>query len=109
MTTRRGEALVGNAADEEQLDQATQKIAVRDEIERADIRKVLATPEGRRELWRLLTSCGVHRSSFAGEAALTTAFNEGERNVGLRAEARAMKHAPEFYIQMRNEAAQESL
>lgn len=100
-------ANVGNAADEEQLDKATQKLTNASEVERLDIRKLLALPEGRRELWRILSMCGVHRTSFAGEAPITMAFNEGQRNIGLMLEARALEHAPELYIQMRDEAAQE--
>jgi hypothetical protein len=109
MTKRKDqEALVGNAADEEQLDNATRVKATEGQIEHLDVQKVMSTPEGRREYWRILKQCGVSMTSFSGEAPLTMAFNEGQRNVGLFLEARLVKHAMPLYIQMRDEAAREN-
>lgn len=100
--------LVANVADEQQLDDATRKLSMRDQQERDDIRKLMSTPEGRRECWRLLEQCGVHQTSFVGEQPLTMAFQEGGRNIGIWAEVRLMKHAPHLYIQMRDEASREN-
>ncbi len=54
----------------------------RREREVDDLRAVVATPEGRRVMWRMLEHCGVFRSTFTGHGA-RDAFNEGARNVGL--------------------------
>lgn len=108
MTTRRRD-LVANATDEEQLDNATRVTQSRAQQEKSDILKVYGTPEGRRELWRLLEECAVHRTSFRGDPQpFSTFFNEGQRNIGLWFEARIMNHAPHLYIQMRDESARES-
>jgi hypothetical protein len=100
--------LVSNGADEAQVDNATRVTQTRAQQEKADILKVMSSPEGRREYWRMLEQCGVHRSSFAGEAPIQMAFNEGQRNVGLFLEARLVKHAPSLYLQMRDEASREN-
>ena len=107
MARERPRALVGNAADEEQVDNATRVVSERAEIEKADVRASLATPELRREFYRHLMFCGssgVRQSSFAGESPLTMAFHEGQRNVGLWLEARAKDWAPELYTTMITEA-----
>jgi hypothetical protein len=85
MSPKKRDALVGNVADEQQLDEATQKLSLRDQQERDDIRKVMSTPEGRRECWRLLSMCGVYRTSVVpgAEQPFQVHFNEGQRNVGL--------------------------
>lgn len=100
--------LVGNAADEEQLDNATRVTQSRAQQEKADILKVMSTAEGRREYWRLLEQCGISQTSFTGEAPLTMAFHEGQRNMGLYLQARLVKHAPSLYLQMRDEASREN-
>lgn len=110
MTRRKRDALVGNAADEEQLDDATRVVGTRTEIEREDLRAVMSTPAGRRECWRLLTMCGVYRTSFVSgaEQPLQMAFNEGQRNVGLWMTDRLTRLVPQLYIQMRDESAREN-
>lgn len=50
----------------------------------ADIRFVMSSKEGRRVMWRLLCDCGVFNTSFTIPNGLTLAFNEGNRNAGLR-------------------------
>lgn len=49
--------------------------------ELGDIRKVLSTPEGRRFVWRIMSTCGIFRSSMTGTSQ--TFFNEGQREIGL--------------------------
>lgn len=53
-----------------------------EEREQGDIQAVLKFPEGRRLLWRLFGLSGMFRASMTGES-MTTAFNEGRRDVGL--------------------------
>lgn len=46
-----------------------------------DLEKVLATPEGRRVLTRVIDNAGVFNRSFTGNSE--TFFREGRRSVGL--------------------------
>ena len=48
----------------------------------ADFRRVLATAEGLRVLWFVLSQGFIFRSCFTGNAS--TYFNEGKRDLGLR-------------------------
>jgi hypothetical protein len=102
------DALVANAGDEQQLDDATRKLSAREAQERKDLIAVLSTLPGRRECWRLLTQCGVYTTSFAGEQPMQMAFNEGGRNIGLWMTDRLTRLVPQLYIQMRDEAAREN-
>ena len=52
------------------------------ERELSDVQALLKLPEGRRMLWRLFGLSGMFRASMTGDA-MTTAFNEGRRDVGL--------------------------
>lgn len=47
------------------------------------LRDLLDTYAGRQYLWQILTRCGIFRMSFKPGEQDTTAFNEGQRNVGL--------------------------
>jgi hypothetical protein len=57
-----------------------QKRARQREID--DVKEVLKTPAGRRFYWRWMGICGIFRISFNPNSN-QTAFNEGQRNVGL--------------------------
>src|SRR5882672_9145506 len=65
----------------------------------AAIQSIMASPGGRAWIQDLLEVCGVFRTTFTGEA-LQSAFNEGNRNVGLRILAAIMRACPDAYIQM---------
>jgi hypothetical protein len=79
--TRRKRALVDNATDEAQIDDAKRRAKLDRDQELADLRAVLALPAGARFLWRFLSRCHLFELSLrAGEAS---AFLEGERNIGL--------------------------
>lgn len=47
-----------------------------------DLRRLLKTPEGRRFIWKIISSCGIFRSSFTMNSN-QTAFREGQREIGL--------------------------
>lgn len=51
------------------------------EQEEEDMRWVMAQPQGRRLMSRILGLCGVYRSSYTGNSE--TFFREGMRNIGL--------------------------
>jgi hypothetical protein len=48
-----------------------------------DLKWVLSDTRGMRVLKRIIERTGLFRTSFAGEYPNTTAFNEGQRNIGL--------------------------
>lgn len=98
-------ALVGNAADPEQVKEAEQKEKRGRDLELDDMATILSMPQGRRFIWRYLEACGVFRTSFTGDNA--TFYNEGQRNVGLRLLADVNEAAPESYALMLQESRRE--
>lgn len=64
--------------DQEELREAERR-RVRQQI--ADTKAVLASPEGRRFVWDLLSSAGILQRSYTGNSA--TFYNEGRRAMGL--------------------------
>lgn len=74
------------------------------EVQRREIvHGVMSTPSGRQWMWDLLGSCHIFVSTFAVDP-LQSAFQEGERNVGLALLADIMAHCPDYYIQAMREA-----
>jgi hypothetical protein len=61
----------------------TAEVDTADNVRTAVFRDVLGTKAGQQFAREVLALCGLHRLSFTGDAA-TTAFREGEHNVGLR-------------------------
>ena len=94
-----------NAADPRQIKKARQRERLAQQQELADLRIVLASPQGRRFLWRMLTAAGVFRLSFVSGDAESTAFNEGRRSLGLMLMADLHALDPELYVTMAREAA----
>lgn len=94
--------LVKNAADAEQVKEAGIKEKFGRKQELNDVYNILAIPSGRRWVWRVLSDCGVFKSSFTGNS--TTFFNEGRRDIGLRILADVMEANPDAYVQMAKEA-----
>src|SRR5690242_2662739 len=97
-------ALTRNAADPQQVKQAgkaERRMAVRQDSELSD---VLASPAGRAVLWRALEKCGVFELSYTADP-YRTAFNEGERNIGLWLFAEINRVSPTAYQTMQTEAA----
>ena len=63
---------------------------------------IMSTQAGREWMHSLLESCHCFNTSFTGEA-LTMAFKEGERNIGLMITAQVMKSSPEEFVLMLKE------
>lgn len=93
---------VRNAADEQQVKDAAQKVKRGRDLELEDVRFVMNAPQGRRFMNRLIEFCGVNKSSFTGNS--TTFFNEGQRNVGLMVFTDLEESCPDLYLLMRQEA-----
>jgi len=95
--------LVRNAADKEQVKGAKRKEKSRRENEVVDTQYILSSFNGRRFLWRYLELCGVFKTSFSPESS-QAAFNEGQRNVGLRLLSDINEANPDAYLQMMKES-----
>lgn len=96
--------LVGNAGDEAQVERAGKKVKQREDIDVADMKFIMGTPQGRRFMWRYLELCGVYTSSFQGESTHETAFKEGTRLVGLTLLNDVNLAGPQAYFQMIEES-----
>lgn len=96
------EALVKNAADENQVAAANKKIRFNriDEID--DIKAILSTKNGRRFLWRIMTLCRTYESVWDNSAAIHR--NAGRQDVGhwLRNEIIAADKNKYFEMQTEN-------
>ena len=66
------------------------------------VQSIMATPQGRAWVDDKLAFCGIFRTTFSADP-YTTAFNEGQRNVGLALFADIMRACPEAYIQLLKE------
>lgn len=82
-----------------------QKIAAgrRKQLDQNVVKSLMNTVEGRSWVWRLLESCHIYHSSLDINNPQVTAFNEGERNVGLRVMAMVVGES-ELYMQMMKES-----
>lgn len=67
------------------------------------LKAVLDTRDGRAVIWQILSDTGIYRSSFDRDAAVM-AFNEGQRNVGLRLLDRVMAVDIDAFKLMQDEA-----
>jgi hypothetical protein len=67
------------------------------------INGIMSVANGREWMFDVLSRCHVFASSFTRDS-LTTAFVEGERNVGLQIFNDIMQICPEQFIQMMREA-----
>lgn len=91
-----------NAADPEQIREATAKEKLMIDQEAADMKAVLETPQGRRMLWRFMEASGVYTQS-AVQSGSWTYFNEGRRCIGNMILSKILQAGPEYYLQMMNE------
>ena len=95
-------ALVGNAADESQVKNAENRILNGRMRELEDIRFLIATPQGRRFLSRILGLCGLYELSYTGSSE--TFFREGSRNIALKLLSEINESDSEGYLKILNEA-----
>lgn len=71
---------VKNTADEEQVKEAGRRVDRRRTRELNDLRSVLATKEGRRFFWRILSYCGTFKSIWETSARIH--YNAGQQDIG---------------------------
>lgn len=72
----------------------------------SDLKKVLSTREGRRLIWGLIHTSGVHKRSAAPSGS-DTYYNEGVRAMGTQLYNLVWDNMPELYLTMNNEAKEE--
>lgn len=95
-------SLVKNAADGEQVRRAGQKERYARKERLDDMRLILATEQGRRFIWDILTQCNMFRSCFTGSSE--TYYLEGQRDIGLMLMADVMAAEADKYVLMAREA-----
>ena len=83
-----------------EAEQALARERRRREVE--DLKWLMAHPQGRRIVTRLLDAAGVSRSSYSHSGSLM-AFNEGRRDIGLFITAEVLEAAPEGYFKLLKE------
>lgn len=89
----------GNPRD---VEEKVKRSRVREKEIRDMLYAVMQQPQGRMWLWDLLDQCGLFRISHTGHA-LNTAFNEGQRNVGLKIQVDMVNASSELFIKMLTE------
>lgn len=95
----KNKALVGNAADPEQVKKAGEKEKLGKEFEEADLKRVMSSAEGRRVFSRILQFCGSFKSPFAMDSN-SAYYNMGHQNVGFKILADLSTSCPELYVKM---------
>lgn len=91
-------ALVGNAADAEQVKKAEKKELRGRDMELNDWTATFDTPQRRRTLRKILAYCGIHRTVFGATDAWTN-FNAGKQDVGHYIEAQILEADPSIFTQ----------
>ncbi len=82
-------------SDPKQIEEREKALKLRAIQDKRVICELLSTISGRSWVWRLLESTHMLSTSFSGDA-MTMAFREGERNIGLRLWADIESASPEL-------------
>ncbi len=72
------------------------KVQLQKERENQELKKVLALPEGRAVLWRILAKCNIY-------GIVIDDIQEGKRRIGLEILGDLLTCKPNVYILMQNE------
>lgn len=94
-------AFVKNAADKKQVETAEAKERRLIQDRRNDMLSILATPQGRRFLWRLLAKCNAFSSIYETSAKIH--YNSGKQDVAFELLREIDDADPEMFFKMRNE------
>ena len=87
---------VHNAGDEILVLEAKKRDKRRELTEESDLKFVMAHPEGRRFVLKLLSDGGLFKTSFTGNA--NTYFNEGRRDMALQLLGSITSSCPDQYL-----------
>lgn len=82
------------------------KAKLRDANRRRVLVQLLSTPEGRDWFWAKLSACNIFSQTFVAGDPHATSFNEGKRSIGLELLADQQRCAPQTYVDMQREAAE---
>lgn len=93
---------IKNAADEKKIADASTKEEREREMQMADLRFILGSPQGRRFIWRLLGHCRVFSSVFNNSGSMTY-YNTGMQDVGHFIQAEVIESKREAYFEMMRE------
>ncbi len=91
-----------DAADPEQVRKRDREAKRREKATREVLATLLQTPAGRNWIWDLMTKTHIFQTSFSSDA-MTTAFREGERNIGLMIVAQINSFHPDALVQVMRE------
>ena len=91
-----------NASDPEQVAARRRSSGRKRKANEGVVYTIMSTPEGRAWMHSILDSCHCFNTSFTGEA-LSMAFKEGERNIGLMITSQIMKTSPNEFVLMLTE------
>lgn len=97
-------ALVKNAADAEQVAKGKSKEDARRFEELNDLRGILATPGGRRFMWRMLGKCRVFESIYHASALIH--YNSGQQDIGHFVMAEIVDARADALLEMMQESKQ---
>lgn len=95
-----------SSANPDHVEMAEEATRLRISEAASDLSKVLNTYAGRSVLWSVLVAAGLDGVSFAGEAPMTMAYNEGRRSVAVELRDAIFTLDPEKFTIMRHEASE---
>lgn len=93
---------IKNAANESQVEKAKTADEKERDLELADLRFLLGTPQGRRFVWRILKHCRVFNSVFNNSGSVTY-YHSGMQDVGHFIQAEVIEAKKEAYFEMMRE------
>lgn len=95
-------ALVGNAADEQQVKTAAKKEVGQREKELNDMRSVLSTAQGRRVLFNIMAQCRTYNSVLHQSGSMVY-YNAGQQDIGHWLQKEIVEADTEAYFKILKE------
>ena len=96
-----------NAADRKSIRRLEKQAKLADAQRRQVITQLMSTTFGREWMWDVLSRCHCFSTTFSGDA-LTSAFAEGQRAIGLSLLSDIMIACPDSYLQAQRESNERS-
>ena len=94
-----------DTSDEKQVQTRKNKNKTKRDREESELKDILNTYGGRAYIWRVLSRCGLFKSSFTGEPN-STFFREGQRDIGLNMLSEIMELDGAAFQKMQQEAVE---
>jgi hypothetical protein len=98
-----GEDLGYDAGDPKQVRNKQREADFRELTDDGVLKNLMSTNAGRDWVWRMLSACHVFATSWVRGEADSTAYNEGQRSIGLQLMLAITRADPEGYILMQRE------